>query len=198
MAKRERRAEKTPGKAVEAGKDGAAKKRGAAKKSAAERKREAEERRDALSKLRKVPGEIAIIDREIAEKELELKAEPAHVPAGALGEKERPKCIRENENMLVDQTKIAAYQIETWMTQYFEPMGHGLRPRTVLKALFEADADIMPEPEKGILRVRILGMPSKAMDKAVVPLLEALNRTETKFPDTELRLVYELPGWGET
>ena len=56
----------------------------------------------------------------------------------------------------------------------------------------------MPEPEKGILRVRILGMPSKAMDKAVVPLLEALNRTETKFPDTNLRLVYELPEWGET
>ena len=66
------------------------------------------------------------------------------------------------------------------------------------EALFEADADIMPEPEKGILRVRILGMAGKAMDKAVVPLLEALNMTETKFPDTELRLVCELPGWGET
>ena len=102
MAKRERRAEKTPRKAVEA-----------------------EERRDTPSKLRKVLGEIAIIDREIAEKELELKAEPAHVPAGELGEKVRPKCIRENENMLVDRTKIAACQIETWMTQFFEPMGHG-------------------------------------------------------------------------
>ena len=198
LAKSQRRAEKTLRKAVEAGKDRAAKKRGAAKKSAAERKREAEERRDALCRLRKLLGEIAINDREIAEKELELKAEPTHVPAGALSEKERPKYIRENENMFVDQTKTAAYQIETWMMQFFEPMGHGQRPRTVLKALFEADADIMPEPEKGILRVRILGMPSKAMDKAVVPLLEALNRTETKFPDTNLRLVYELPEWGET
>ena len=46
--------------------------------------------------------------------------------------------------------------------------------------------------------MRILGMAGKAMDKAVVPLLEALNRTETKFPDTKLRMVYELPGWGET
>ena len=29
------------------------------------------------------------------------------------------------------------------------------------------------------------------------PTLEALNRIKTKFPDTGLRLVYELPGWGE-
>ena len=131
MAKSQRRAEKKPRKAVEAGKNGAAKKRGAAKKSAAERKREAEERRDTLCRLRKVLGEIAITDRKIAEKELELEAEPAHVPAGAPSEKERPKCIRENENMFVDQTRIAACQVETWMMQFFEPMGHGQRPGTV-------------------------------------------------------------------
>lgn len=191
-AKRERRAEKKLGKAVEAGKNGAAKKCGA------ERKREAEERREAASKLRKVPEAIAIIDREIAEKETERKAEPAHVPAGMLSEKERPKCIRENENMFVDQTKIAACRIETWMTQFFERMGHGQRPRTVLKALFEADADIMPEPEKGHPASAHPGNAEQGDGQGGRPLLEALNRTETKFLDTELRLVYELPGWGET
>ena len=109
--------------------------------------------------------------------------------------KETPKCIRENENMLVEQTKNAACRIETWMTQLFIRTGYGQRPGTVLKALFEADADIIPKPEKGILRVRIPGMAGKAMEKTVAPLLEALNETETKFPDTDLRLVYELPGW---
>ncbi len=45
--------------------------------------------------------------------------------------------------------------------------GQQPRPRPPLKALFQSDADILPGPEQGILRVRILG--------------------------TSLRLVYELP-----
>lgn len=57
---------------------------------------------------------------------------------------------------------------------------------------------IIPEPENSNLRARILGMASKAMNKTVAPLLEALNRTESKFPDTDLHLVYEHRGRDET
>ena len=59
--------------------------------------------------------------------------------------------------------------------------------RAAMKKVAEADADIIPEPEKGILRARVPGMAGKAMDKTVAPLPEALNKTETKFPDTDSR-----------
>ena len=83
------------------------------------------------------------------------------------------------------------------MTQFFTRTRYGQRPRTVPKALFDADADIIPEPEKDIPRARIPGMAGKAMDKTVAPLPEALNETVTKFPNTDLQLVCELPGWDE-
>ncbi len=50
-----------------------------------------------------------------------------------------------------------------------------------------------PEPEHGILRVRILGPASTAGDAALAGLLEELTQTTTVYPGTELRMVYELP-----
>ena len=65
--------------------------------------------------------------------------------------------------------------------------------RPHLKALFHADADILPEPEQGILRVRILGTASDASDAALAGLFAQLNQPRTCFPGTSLRLVYEVP-----
>ena len=62
-----------------------------------------------------------------------------------------------------------------------------------LRALLQADADIIPEPESGILRIRILGTASNAGDNAIAELLDELNQTRTLFPETKLRMVFELP-----
>jgi len=51
-------------------------------------------------------------------------------------------------------------------------------------------ADIVPDPENGVLRVRILGT---ASDAATARLLGEFNETRTVFPRTGLRMVYELP-----
>ncbi len=55
---------------------------------------------------------------------------------------------------------------------------------------FRSVADIIPEPEQGIVRVRILGTASKA---ASAGLLGQLNQTRRVYPGTELRMAYELP-----
>ena len=114
----------------------------------------------------------------------------------ALNEKKKPKYIRENENMFFDQTRIAAYQIGTWMMQFFELMGHRLRQRTVLKALFEADADIIPEPEKGILRVRILGMPSKDDGQGGRTAAGGIEQDRNEIPGYEIANGLRASGMG--
>ncbi len=67
---------------------------------------------------------------------------------------------------------------------------HGRCP---LAELFRSEAGIVPDPENGILRVRILGTASNAGDAAIARLLDGLNRTGTVFPGTGLRMVHELP-----
>jgi hypothetical protein len=46
------------------------------------------------------------------------------------------------------------------------------------------------------LTVRLHPLTSRVQDAAVRQLAQELTATETVFPGTELRLVYELPGSG--
>ncbi len=92
---------------------------------------------------------------------------------------------------------MIAYRAETrMMPAVAQAQGKIQRPRRHLRALLQADADIIPEPDIGILRVRILGTASDAGDNAIAALLEELDQTRTIFPGTSLRMVYELPANG--
>ena len=59
--------------------------------------------------------------------------------------------------------------------------------------LFQSAADMIPERDKGILRVRILGSATDSDDVVAAELLEELNLKKAVYPGTNLRLVYELP-----
>ena len=67
-------------------------------------------------------------------------------------------------------------------------------PGNCWRALLAADADILPDPVSGVLRVRILGLGNDACDRQIDALLTELNTTGTVFPGTELRMVYEVDG----
>ena len=72
--------------------------------------------------------------------------------------------------------------------------GRRHRDSQVPRALLTSDANIIPEPAKGILRIQLLGLGSDACDRMLAPLVEELNGTNTIYPGTELRLVYQLAG----
>ena len=78
------------------------------------------------------------------------------------------------------------------------PQDLPLLPRKLLRALLAADADILPDPADGVLRVRILGLGNDACDRQIDTLLTELNTTGTVFPGTELRMVYEVDGAPES
>ena len=65
-----------------------------------------------------------------------------------------------------------------------------------LTNLFRPKADIISNHQFGILRVRGIGSPHDAADDAARELFRELNRTETIYPGTDLRLVYEIPYLG--
>ena len=64
--------------------------------------------------------------------------------------------------------------------------------RSLLEALFHSDASVDPDPEAGTLTGPLLLQATVARDRALAPLIEQLNSTRTVFPDTQLRLVYEM------
>ena len=65
--------------------------------------------------------------------------------------------------------------------------------RALLRELFTTPADLLPDEGAGVLRVRLHTLANPRSNHAVAALCEALTATETCFPGTTLRLVYEPP-----
>lgn len=119
---------------------------------------------------------------------------PTHIRIAELGDGERLDALPAGERLLLDTIRMIAYRAETrMMAAVAGAQGAKQRPRRPLAELFRSDADIIPDPDRGVLRVRILGTASNSGDAAIAGLLEELNRTNTAFPGTNLRMVYELP-----
>ena len=90
---------------------------------------------------------------------------------------------------------MIAYRAETrMMVPVITTQGKKPNARRLLRALLTSDANIIPVPANGILRIQLLGLGSDACDRMLAPLVEELNATNTIYPGTDLRLVYELAG----
>ena len=148
----------------------------------------------AVASAGKLKDRIAALDAEREALKARRRELPTHVTVAELDGKDSLDALPSGERLLLDIVRMIAYRAETrMMPAVAGAQGKKQRARRPLAELFQSDADIIPEPENGVLRVRILGTASDAGDAAVAGLLDELSRTRTVFPGTRLRLVYELP-----
>ena len=139
-------------------------------------------------------SEIDTLNGECEALRLQRKETPERIRVGGLPPDDALDALPESEKLLLDTIRMLAWRAETrMMAAVAMAQGRIQRPGRHLRALFQADADILPDPENNILRVRILGSANNAADRVITPLIEELNQTQTVFPGTNLRLVYELP-----
>ena len=93
----------------------------------------------------------------------------------------------------IDTIKMIAYRAETAMAQTLrEKMARYDDARSLLRAVYSSEIDLLPNAKDKTLTVRIHPLANQSSDDAVRHLCAELNRTELLFPGTELRLVYEL------
>ncbi len=64
--------------------------------------------------------------------------------------------------------------------------------RSLLRGIYCTEADLAPDEERGTLTVRLHHLANASASDAVRHLCDELNSTETTYPGTKLRLVYEL------
>jgi hypothetical protein len=118
-----------------------------------------------------------------------------HVTLGQVPPSERFDRLSSGSKDLVDTIKLVAYRAETAMAQVVrEALPHWRQDeeRRLLQSLYGSEADLIPNEAMGILTVR-LHYPANAMlAGAVQKLCAELTATETVFPTTKLRLVYQL------
>ena len=95
----------------------------------------------------------------------------------------------------MDTIKMIAYRAETSLATLIRPrlsFHHRDEAKTILRHLFESSVDLKPDEAKGLLEVSLHNMANPLYDKVANHLCSQLNKTETKYPGTNLRLVYKM------
>ena len=88
---------------------------------------------------------------------------------------------------------MLAYRAETSMVHLLrEQMSRDDDARSLLRAIYVADADPLPDEEYATLTVRLHHPANHSAYETLRHLCAELNETETQYPGTNLRLVYDL------
>ena len=149
-----------------------------------------EQRRDTATRLEDDAKALAGELDELKQQRVDL---PTHVRAGDLSEHDKLDALPVGGRLFMDVVRMIAYRAETrMMAPVISAQGNKPNARRLLRALLTSDANLIPEPRAGILRIQFLGLGSDACDRMLAPLIEELNATATIYPGTELRLVYEM------
>lgn len=129
----------------------------------------------------------------------ELKTQRAQierkVPLQALPEAERYRQLRPESKHFIDTIKMIAYRAESALAgEMREHLHREADVRALLRRVFVTPADLRPDYQQKTLLVELHRLGSPLQDAAVAKLCEELTATETRFPTTDLRLIYRQVG----
>jgi hypothetical protein len=137
--------------------------------------------------------EIESLQTEIQTLKEARKATARHISIDELPQEQRFRQLSTQSKHLIDAIKMIAYRAETAMANSLrETIAHPDEARSLLRALYQTEADLLPDPDAGTLTVRLHHLANRCSDEAIRKLCDELNATETQFPRTHLRLVLKL------
>lgn len=139
--------------------------------------------------------EIQGFEQSIADLKSRLKSTAKHIQWDELDEQERFNKFSVGRKRLMDAVRMIAYRAETAMCDLItSPTVDTPAARRLLQDLFTTEADISPDHENRRLLVNVHHGSRPAADQALANLFEHLNATETIYPATDLRIVYNFLG----
>lgn len=88
---------------------------------------------------------------------------------------------------------MIAYRAETAMYNSMNEFykNNAKDGRMILKEIFTSDANIIPDYKQNTLTVALHSMSSNRINKVAQKLCDMLNKTQTKYPGTNLTLIYK-------
>jgi hypothetical protein len=136
---------------------------------------------------------ITLIQKEVAELKALRKATKRHIPYKELPPEARFESLKHSSKHLIDTIKMIANRAETAMAHIIrQKMTRHDDARSLLRAIYNTEVDIVPDPQAKTVTIRLHPLANASSDHAARHLCAELNSTETLFPGTELRLIYEL------
>jgi hypothetical protein len=133
--------------------------------------------------------------QELEELKAKRRQTAKHVAMKDLPESQRFGQLRTDKKHLVDTIKLIAYRAETALVEVVRQTLHRWNDaRALVRQVFDSAVDLRPDQGNKTLTVRLHRSTTIAHDQTVQNLCEELTATETVYPGTDLRLIYELVG----
>ncbi len=137
--------------------------------------------------------EIQHIEHDFLEIKAKIKATAHYITWEKLEKDDSFQQLVPGRKRLLDTIKMIAYRAETAITGLLTgPTVDTPAARRLLQDLFVTEADILPDAENKILRIKVHGASRPAANRSLQSLFEKLNETEIIYPGTDMRLMYEL------
>jgi hypothetical protein len=141
--------------------------------------------------------QIQHLDLDIDNLKQQRKQTAHHIPVKSLPEQDRFTRLRTERKHFVDTIKMIAYRAETCLASLLRE--HLARPddaRALLRQIFNNEVDLVPDSAANTLTVRLHHLAQAAHDQAIAKLCSALNETQTVFPGTNFKLIFEIGSGG--
>jgi predicted RNase H-like nuclease (RuvC/YqgF family) len=137
--------------------------------------------------------EIESLNREINELKKQRKETPHHIPVQDLPESDRFSRLLTERKHFIDTIKWIAYRAEAGMASLLrDKLNRQDDMQALLRQIYDTEIDLLPDLQTNTPTVRLHHLTQAAHDQAVQHLCDELNATETIFPGTDLKLVYQL------
>lgn len=110
------------------------------------------------------------------------KAVRKHITVAELPDEERFKRLRTQSKYLIDTIKMIAYRAETTMVSVLrEKMSHPDEVRSLLRAIYSSEADILPDTNTSTLTIRLHHLANHCSAEIIRHLCSELNATQCVF-----------------
>ena len=137
--------------------------------------------------------EMEGLHNEVVILKAERKKVEKHITFGQLPEDAKFERLAVSSKHMIDTVKMIAYRSETAMAHTLkEKMSRQDDARALLQSIYTTAVDLIPDYGAETLTVRLHNMATRMHDGAVQHLCHELNQTETVYPGTNLRMVYNL------
>jgi hypothetical protein len=139
--------------------------------------------------------QIQAQEKKVEQLKTERKETPRHLALKDLPEAERFSQLRTTKKHFVDTIKLIAYRAETALVALArEKLSRPDDARALVRQIFESAVDLCPNLADKTLTVRLHRLSSAIHDQALEHLCAELTSTETVYPGTELRLIFQPVG----
>lgn len=138
-------------------------------------------------------GQINAYEAQIGEFLKKRENVPSRISIADMPEDKRYNKLRQESKKMKNAILMLAYRAETALhnifSQYYK--ANEKEGRMILKEIFTSDADMIPDYKNKQLVIKLHSLSTPRANNAVKKLCGFLNETQTKFPYTDLTLVYK-------